>query len=480
MKIHPLMIVAVLLLAFALRLGAATDDVRLHPDEALYSTYARSAAVFGAWMLDGPVDKPPVSLYANALSQHFIAARQTESGVIDVPLRAGEFAAKWPNVIAGMLAVALVMAWARSAGDRRGDWRAASSAALSAALSAASLMAVAAYPVAYSASAFTDMLMVTFALGGIVAAHRGRAGFGGLLLALSIATKPQAVFFLPLLWLALRDGDGGRWRALAALALGLAALMLWDVARPEDSLFALGSANINQGRWLADPADWSARAGAWLTHAGGLFGHPSLSVFAAFSVLWGIWRGGMARWLALWCAAFFTGHIISALPTFDRYLLPLVAPLCLLMADALRAIIPRRPRYAVAVTMMLLALISPHDPRADTFRPPDEAALIQAADWLNSREMGAIIYDHWLGWQTGYYMGAWTDKRRVYYPSPSALVADARENPDRAPRYLLAPDTPAHDVAEWLAALRADGWRVSLAYADGGLRVYRLWRDDWE
>ncbi|TVR20748.1 MAG: hypothetical protein EA396_09735 [Anaerolineaceae bacterium] len=460
------MVMAVLMMAFALRLGAAVDDVRLHPDEALYSTYARSAAVFGAWMLDGPVDKPPVSLYANALSQHFIAARHTESGVIDVPLRAGEFAAKWPNVVAGLLAVALVMAWARSADGLRGGWL------------AASLMAVAAYPVAYSASAFTDMLMVTLALGGIIAAHRGRAGLSGLLLALSIATKPQAVFFLPLVWFALRD-DGARARALLWLALGLVGLVLWDVARPEDSLFALGSANIDQGRWLADPADWPPRAAAWLAHAGGLFGHPALSLFAAFSAMWGVWRGGMARLLALWCGAFFIGHIISALPTFDRYLLPLVPPLCLLMASAL-VTIPRRTRYAVAAVLVILALVNPHDPRADVFRPTSEAAFIQTADWLNSREMGAIIYDHWLGWQMGYYMGAWTDKRRVYYPDADTFVADARNNPDRAPRYLLAPHTPASDVAVWLAAARADGWRVSLAYANDGLRVYRLWRGDWE
>ncbi|MGQ9889291.1 MAG: hypothetical protein ACUVSX_12485, partial [Aggregatilineales bacterium] len=45
---------AVVLLGAALRLSALARPVTLHPDEALFSTFARAAAVNGDWLLPGP------------------------------------------------------------------------------------------------------------------------------------------------------------------------------------------------------------------------------------------------------------------------------------------------------------------------------------------------------------------------------------------------------------------------------------------
>ena len=102
----------------------------------------------------------------------------------------------------------------------------------------------------------------------------------------------------------------------------------------------------------------------------------------------------------------------------------------------------------------------------------DYSGITDAADYLNAQTLGAVVYDRWLGWELGYYMGQWTDKRRVYYPTPDQLVAGALALDDPAPRYLVAPST--QPVADWLDALRAAGFSVDQAYQQEGFVVYRL------
>jgi hypothetical protein len=94
------------------------------------------------------------------------------------------------------------------------------------------------------------------------------------------------------------------------------------------------------------------------------------------------------------------------------------------------------------------------------------------ADFLNAKPLGAVVYDHWLGWELGYYLGEWTDKRRVYYPTPEALVSDALKLDDPAPRYFVAPTR--EPVAPWLDALRRAGYAVERVYQQQGFAVYEL------
>ncbi|NJL95616.1 MAG: hypothetical protein HC915_18750, partial [Anaerolineae bacterium] len=103
-----------LLMAAWLRFDAAFSEHRFHPDEALYSTFARDAVAIGDWWLPGPLDKPPLSLYASALAMHLTAAHITPSGLIDIPPLRGEIAARLPNAFAGLLLVAF---WWRIAAD---------------------------------------------------------------------------------------------------------------------------------------------------------------------------------------------------------------------------------------------------------------------------------------------------------------------------------------------------------------------------
>ncbi len=63
-----LVMLAICLLAFALRLGPLYDN-RFHPDEALFSTWSLQIARGENMLLTGmPIDKPPLLIYLNAIS----------------------------------------------------------------------------------------------------------------------------------------------------------------------------------------------------------------------------------------------------------------------------------------------------------------------------------------------------------------------------------------------------------------------------
>jgi 4-amino-4-deoxy-L-arabinose transferase-like glycosyltransferase len=474
-----LYLIPILLLAAWLRLDAMTQDVRFHSDEALYSTYARNAAVHGDWMLSGPVDKPPLTLYGIALGMHFFAASVNDLNVIDVPPRLGEFAAFTPGFFAGLITVALVFALALTLYGQK---------SVTTALLAALLVAVSPYAVAYSASAFTDAPMLVFMTASVLAAARERPGWSGLLMGLSFASKPQGLLYVPLvagIYLLRNVTRSRRDLSVAArncaLGLGvvLAALLIWDTARPETSVFVLGSVNISQDRFFVRPDEWLPRLETWLAHGDVLLGLPLLTAALTLAgiTFTAINRDRRDGLLLVWIIGFGLLHWMAAFFTFDRYLLPLVPVLALLAARALVGVwhqAGKRPALLAALIagILLLSLPAQHDPRADVFRSTSPDGFFRAADFLNSKSLGAIIYDRWLGWEMGYYMGAWSDKRRVYYPEPVQMARDARCNSDPAPRYLLAPAD--EDVTRWLAELNKAGFASSRVYDRDRFVIYEL------
>lgn len=212
----------IVLLGAALRLGALARPVTLHPDEALFSTFARAAAVNGDWLLPGPLDKPPLALYASALAQVFAGE--------------GALAARLPGALAGVALAAAVYGLARRLYGGAGV-----------PLLAALLTALSPLAISYSASAFTDALMLPLAALALAAGAGGRWLAGGLLLGLAVASKHQAIYYLPLSlalgWAAGRLTGRGLLRFSAGLGAALAALALWDAARGGTSTFALAAAN---------------------------------------------------------------------------------------------------------------------------------------------------------------------------------------------------------------------------------------------
>jgi 4-amino-4-deoxy-L-arabinose transferase-like glycosyltransferase len=484
--------IAVLLLGAVLRFHALGQSQRFHPDEALFATFACAAAVQGDWLLLGHLDKPPLTIYANALAMTAFGLTTLPDGVLTLDAHRGEFAVRILGVFASLLTLAAFHALAR---------RLKVPADLAMLLLALSPLAI-----AFSAAAFTDGLMLLclmLALGSVCAGHWGWAG---VWLALGLGCKQQAALAIPLvLGLGWAVQSRLSWRSLLRLILpilaGIILLVLWDAARGQAVPFwALAAANNDPGR-LFRLDQLLSRAHNWWSYLQHLAGSSLLTLMLLIAAAAAPLRRHPRRIeivLALYVGAYLFLHWIIAINIYDRYLL-LILPSILLLAargiDGWIALWPsviHRSRFSVGtgfcpsaasaarilLTAFLLFASLPSAFAAAQGRlgiggdNGRHTGIDLLAEYLNRQRLGAIIYDHWLGWELGYYLGPWSDKRRVYYPTPEALAHDALLQPDPAPRYLPVPNWA--DVQPWLDVLRDAGFRIQLVYNQTPFRVYEL------
>lgn len=477
------LLVLIVLASAAIQGHALTQDVRFYPDEALFSTFARHAALNGDWLLHGNLDKTPLAIYASALSMHFVAA-QTQNGVLDFSAQAGEFAARLPGALASIVLTATVYALARRL---YGSFAVAAWAAL--------FVACSPYSAVYGATAYTDSLMLGFAGLALLQAARGRLFASGVWLALAFASKQQALYFLPLALALAWARDRLTLRGLLVWAApqlaGAALLTGWDSLRGQPtSLWALAAANNNPTR-LIRADEVLPRLTDWLNYARTLVGTPTILLSIAALVMLGgrIRREARQRAtlidlvLALFCLGYLLVNWLVAFNVYPRYLLPLLVPAALLAARVvvwlwawLRLRLGANEGLVLAAALALTLFLGARtagESRAEFSEDgSDYSGMIALAAYLNQQSLGAVVYDHWLGWELGYYLGEWTDKRRVYYPTPEALVADALKLADPAPRYFVAPTR--EPVAPWLDALRRAGYTVEQTYQQQNFAVYRL------
>ncbi|MGQ9889292.1 MAG: glycosyltransferase family 39 protein, partial [Aggregatilineales bacterium] len=411
-------------------------------------------------------DKPPLALYANALAQVFIGE--------------GTLAARLPGALAGVVLVSAVCRLARQLYSSPG-----------APLLAAFLTALSPLAVSYSASAFTDMPMLTLGALALAAGASGRWLASGTLLGLAFASKHQALYYLPLClalgWSVGRLDRCGLARFAAGLGAASAGLLLWDAARGGTSTFALAAANNDPAR-LADLAELAPRLAAWGSHAEQLFG-PAGALLIPPALAAG--ARGLAQQrtpaaradaaLLAFALAYVLLHWLVAFNVYERYLLLLLPPAGLLAARGLdgaanAARLPPLARLAGAAALTLALLPAALGAAAsrsplDTERARHDGIEALAAH-LNGKPVATVIYDRWLGWELGYYLGQWNDKRRVYYPTPELLAAGALALPEQGTRYFPVPaDQP---VEEWLEALRAAGFTVEVDLRLPRFVVYAL------
>jgi 4-amino-4-deoxy-L-arabinose transferase-like glycosyltransferase len=503
---HLPLLLVILLIGAGLRFHGLARDVRFHPDEAWFSTFARRAALNGDWLLRGDLDKPPLALYASALSMTFVAAQTNGKNVLDFTWRQGEFAARLPNTLAGIIFIAAMYRLARAVYP---DRRLAIWVALFAALSP--------FAVAYSPTAFTDGLMLPLVTLALWMGAARRWGWAGVWLALAFAAKPQALYALPLLgMLALlprleqpsrqtpypspsRRGMNAVFHFLLPLVVVALLLVIWDSARGGAGVWALAAANNNPARLIRSDEVWP-RLGEWAVYGAGLLGSPSALFalalpLALFAQVRADWRTKFYRrstlvnlLLLAYLLAYLLLHWLVAFNVYDRYLLLIVPPALLLAIQTgvwawgtLRRFLSR-PEVTIAAGAVVISLLSSawaasNGTAYDAVQASAErsyAGIPALAAFLNEREFGAIVYDHWLGWPLGYYLGEWTDKRRVYYPTPAALASDAPLNPETAPRYFVAPTDRNADP--WLEALDSAGFTSTEVYRAGGFVVWELRR----
>jgi hypothetical protein len=491
--------IAVLLVAMVLSVLALHHARRWHPDEAFYMTIARNAAVHGDWMLvSEPLDKPPLTYYMNAVSLKFLAVDSDTNGVLFLDVYKGEFAGRMPSLFMSVLLVAVVMSITSRLTHNN-----------SAALVGGLLAALSPLRIVFAPTAFTDMPMLLFATLSLLLAVRGRWDWAGVWFMVSFAAKPQSVFYLPLLiglWFIIltpplnpltrrRGGDlperlQSRYsaclrqmvRLFIPIIIGGFSLWAWDTVRVymgATSFWALGQAYYTP-TMLTHLADYPARIGELWATIQYLFGHGSITAILLLIGTIGAIRQRTAINLILlaWLIGFLALHIVFTLNLFDRNLLLIVPVACLWVGTQFKtgehtgSPLHFLGGLCVLVVMLIFAItaaqgvypIGGDDGRHD--------GIDELADFLNSKPVATVVYDRWLDWELDYYMGEWTNKRRVYYPTPQELVEGALQLEETGVRYFVAPGS--QNITDWLDALTAAEFIISLDYESANFRVYAL------
>jgi 4-amino-4-deoxy-L-arabinose transferase-like glycosyltransferase len=435
--------VGLLLVAWALRLPPLLR-YPLHPDEALYGYWG---LLIGRgrdpWLTGVLVYKPPLLPY-------LVAGSQGLFGDTAIALR-------MPTLMAGLLTVALAGALAHALYRDRCT---AATATLGVALSP--------FAVIFSGTAFPDPLMVALGLAACVAAARDRPRWAGLLAGLSFATKQTGLVWLPLSVLvrvlALRSPVLGR-RSLLSLAgcwAFVAGLMFaWDairVAQGADGFWQVGVVGYG-GLRLIWPHELWQRLWDWSGLLRYLFASPLINALLVigWSVL--VWTSLVGRsgarsaladlLLVSFSLTYILFHWLVAFPTWDRYLLPLVPILAVLLgrvvhiAVSIPHVLTLSQRSAAGILLLALLLTVPAlQASAGRYPIGMERAAYQGIEdvvsFFNRLPEGAVVYHHWLGWHYRYRLFD-GPVYLAYWPTPAWLARDVQAFGHREPRYVTFP-----------------------------------------
>lgn len=415
-----------------------------HADEALFAGWARLIAVWrDPLLLSQAVDKPPLLFYLQALFYPFFG-----------PV---EWAARLPSLIASLLLIPLTAQLARRlTGDR------------TAALIAAALIAIAPLAIQFSATAFSDPLLAFWLVAALycIAGGRSEQGVGsflaGLFFGLALATKYQALLFAPL-WLGIAWSSGWRradWiRSLAGLvaALGLVIAWLWVRATGE-GVVVQQWLNIGGIRPAHSWELWP-RAVQTVTLWRYALGWPLLVASAGGLLL--LLVSGRQRptqptpliLVTLFVIGYVWLHWLWAVPVWDRYLLPIMPLVAVLLGKVFsnwgssECTLPVKKlafaglAAAVVLAQLPVALSAREGRYPIGGRPEADGGAAEVALLLKDAPYGAVLYDHWYSWHWQYQFF----DRRVYvswFPHAEGLLNDlAVFAGDGSPRYIALPSS---------------------------------------
>ncbi len=434
------LILPILLLGVLLRIPLLARDVRFQPDEALYATFARHVASDGPLLIGVPLDKPPLVFWLIGGSFRLFGAT--------------EFAARLPNLAASLFTIAATYALARRLyGDsENGRW---------VALIAALLVAVSPFDRAFAATAFTDPILTLCVVLGCLLAVADRPRLAGVAMAIAFFAKPSALEWLPLV--AALGLVSARWVALRRLilAFGLAVLPLlaWSVARDTTPDFwTLNLYNNTPGR-LIRANEWWPRLQNWAGYLGTIAPAP-LFGWLAIPLNLRLSRATLIDvLLSAWSIGFLASLWLIAFNTYDRYLHTLAPFALLLMARTVAAIAAKLDIFekdAIRRVILFAAIcLSPLLTAQITVggNLNDYVGIDRAAAILNRLPPASRVYDHWLGWELGFYLGDRPSVAIVWEATIANLIAEASTQPG----YLIA---PASISDPWLSALRAAGFDI--------------------
>jgi hypothetical protein len=452
---------AILAVGIVLR-GLLLNRPGLHPDEALYASWAlRIADGSDPALLGVYVDKPPLVLYL--LAGLFRLAGFDGSGPPETQglILAGRLAALLAS------SASLILLWSIA---RRVYGPAV-------ALAALALFALSPLAVRLSPTLFTDPWLVLWMLLGVWAALGQRTWLAGIACGLAYATKQQALLLAPLmvavLWLRVRwpmdaqqaasEDDlavrPGRalWRWLNGFALVAIAVLWWDSLRWQwMPSYWERSAQTYGGFALSLDAGLYQRLADWIELLGYGFGWPLWLALAGLLV-WAWWlrrhRGrdasaalsmtgrdasaalSMTGWgdgearearrfdrlLLAVIAGYLLLHIVTSLAAWDRYLLPILPLLALLLArravgawsvvfdPALPASRGGLTGRVAASAVLVGGLVYAGYTATFARLPVGDAGLYdgvqQVAAHVRAAEpQGSVLYHHWLGWHYNFYL----------------------------------------------------------------------------
>lgn len=444
---------------------------RLHPDEALFATLAR-LIVSGRdpWLSETPllVDKPPLFYYV-------VAGSVTAVG-------GSEMAVRLPGLFAGLISLALTarLAWRL--------WHSQVALALSVCFYALSPFAI-----LFAPTVFADPQLMMWLLAALVAVVEGKWGLGGVLFGFALATKQSALFFAPLI-LALgavyrvrgktrwREIWGCMWRFCAGLAVVAVLMVAWDAGRQAGVTAWVASIRVNNPGRLIRSDEVRSRARVWLSLVGFMGGSHSLNVVLAGTLLTlapieiAFHRRTRAAASTLVLLAFVVIYLgmqwLVAFPILDRYLLPVVPLLALLIARGGELLVAglshalswNRPILVCASCLVLATMLACPAYRAARGAYPvggDHGSydgIDRVAAYLSELPVGAVVYYDVLGWSLNYYL---FDAYLYLAPidGPAALAADLLTFGGEGPsRYMVLAGWESH--TELLDAVDRTGYRA--------------------
>lgn len=433
------------MLGAALRVSMLARDVRFHPDEALYATYARSMALHDNWLLQDvtvPLDKPPLGLSLTALG--FML-----TGV-------SEFSGRWPTVFISLIGMAAGYGLARRVYDTR------------TALVVLGLLGLSPFDVAFAATLFHDPALTLWLILTAWGLASGQWRLAGISAALSLWTKQSAIQFLPIFVLIGLSGARSTWSWRMArrlivqfgvpLALGIGLLAAWSAARaaPVD-FWSLGVINPGALRLIRSD-EVLPRLWRWIDLLGYAVGVAPSLLLAVVALMPAKTEADAP---ALTTAVIALGVIgtlmlywLLAYNTYDRYLQPLIVLVVLLVARGLR-------RLPVVMTLVVIVLMLPvtwqaiHSEIGVGVAAETARGIDRLAARIRTLPDEALIHQYWVDWELGYYLGdpaSETLPTLVYQPSPEALARFVCTQTSRT-HYLSLP----REVApRWLSILHAE------------------------
>jgi 4-amino-4-deoxy-L-arabinose transferase-like glycosyltransferase len=435
----------ILLSGLLFRTIYVTQD-RFHADEALYAGWALRALDEDPFLLESPVDKPPLYLYTLAASMQVFGR--------------SEFAARLPNLAASTLGIVLFYCMVKRLYDRR------------TALWAAWFFALSPFDILFARTAFTDSLFVMWILAALYAISLDLWSWAGLTTGLAFATKQHAVILIPLVIAVGYARTPGRRRVgrmLLTLARYLFGFLVpfalvnwWDSLRW----------NIRPGYWQqsalsygglswSPPYEWGDRFVEWFGWARYLAGSPLLYLLVLLGGAILLIRGWQRReadprtWLDTvllgYGVAYLLCHVILQFGIWDRYLLPLAPLVSLVLA---RIVVQIKARSATSwrgtqvyrasvYAICLLALLAGGKAAVNGYPVGGEHWAYQGLDRVVAylkREAApdAVLYHHWLRWHYTFYLYD-TDFELRWWQSAEHLLQEVSRTPERE-QYIVLPD----------------------------------------